>query len=224
MPEKFIGFAIDQNYTCELEARTIVLACMMEDIKYRAVKNYKEIRNNEIPVGNVKFIQNVLGYIVKPNYYPEKLNKYLHRKIWCTTQWPLGQKVFVKPADEYKRFTGFVTNGGYKGKKRGPYVCSEVIRIIDEWRYYICNGEILYAAWYDGRNENKEPPELDINFDQNECSCVDIGMLENDQLVLVEWQHAFSCGWYGNASSDTCRLYAKWIAYGWNNIRDKEIL
>jgi len=214
IPPEYSGFAIDFNYSSEPESRTIILACTLTDTPYRVVKNPSEVKNTEIPVGNIKFIQGILGYIVKPDYYPDYLSDYFHRKIWFTNEWPSG-RVFIKPSDEYKRFTGVVINGSPQIYTE-PFVCSEVVNFVDEWRYYICDGEVLFSGWYDGQDEEpKDAPVLNIQFDKNLCCCLDMGILDNGDLALIESQHPFSCGWYGKPSSSVCRIYTKWVAYGW---------
>ena len=217
LPDGYVGFAIDKAYRSDNEASAIITTACLDRIPYRIVQKPTDVQDNEIAVGNIKFIQKVLGKIVTPNYYPEYLDSFLKRKTWFTNEWPLGKKVFIKPSDEYKRFTGFITNGGYKGKKRGPYVCSEVIKITNEWRYYVCNGIVLCAGWYAGTNDVEVPaPPLDVTFNKDLCACVDMGTLENGELVLIEQQHAFACGWYGKMTPFSIRLYAQWIAYGWD--------
>ena len=213
IPKNYSGFAIDFKYSSEVESRAIVLACTITDTPYRVVHNAQDVKPDEIPVGNIKFIQNILGYIVKPDYYPEYLSDYFHRKIWFTNDYP-RENVFIKPSDEYKRFDGEVVTG--EQKHSGPFVCSEIINIVDEWRYYICKGEILYASWYDGIGEPQDAPVLNIKFDKKLCCCLDFGLLDNCKVALIESQHPFSCGWYGKPSSDVCKIYAKWVAYGWD--------
>jgi hypothetical protein len=159
-----------------------------------------------------------LGKIVKPDYYPSFLQEHLHRKVWQTNDWPLGKKVFIKPSDKYKRFNGFVTNGGYKGKKKAPYWCSDVISFVNEWRYYIANGEILTGEWYLGDEINTpDAPELKITIPKDYCGAVDFGITTEGNMCLVEANHPFACGWYGKEHEK----YAKWIVEGWKYMIEK---
>lgn len=93
-----------------------------------------------IACGNVDWVDRVLNVTREPDYYPDFLAAWIKRRIWRQEKWPLGQRVFVKPVDRSKRFTGFVTNGSWRGKKKGPYWCSEVVTFTNEWRFYVANG------------------------------------------------------------------------------------
>ena len=184
----------------------------MERYPYVMVSNIKKIPENHIPVGSVEFCLKTLGKSVIPDYYPVFLIKHQYRTVWETDVWPLGKKVFIKPADKYKRFTGFVTNGGYKGKKKPPYWCSDVVQFTNEWRYYVANGKILTGEWYYGDEINTpDAPTLDIEIPSNYCGALDFGTLKTGEIALVEANHPFACGWYGK----DYKLYAQWIIEGW---------
>ncbi len=219
LPPGYKGFMVHKEYSRDYEAQVILTSCSINNFPFRLIRDAKDYDANWIPVGNIKFIQDIIGKIVTPDYYPEFFSKYIQRRIWRPEKWPLDDKVFIKPADEYKRFNGFVTNGGYKGKKRGPYICSEVVKFRNEWRYYVCQGEILYAGWYAGAEIDKEAPVLDIVLDRNLCLCLDMGELLTGELRLVESQHPFSCGWYGKNTIKEADIYARWVANGWEYTR-----
>lgn len=219
LPPGFKGFMVHKEYSHDYESQVILTSCSINNILFRLIKDSKDYEADWIPVGNIKFIQEVLGKVVVPDYYPEFLGRYIRRRIWRPEKWPLNEKVFIKPADEYKRFNGMVTNGGYKGKKCGPYICSEVVKFRNEWRYYVCQGEILYAGWYAGNYIDKEAPVLDIVLDRNLCLCLDMGELMTGELRLVESQHPFSCGWYGKNNMADADKYTKWVAHGWEYTR-----
>lgn len=205
-------FAIQYNDKASKEASAILQYCIMEKYPYKMVHNIKDILPNTIPVGSVEFCLKALGEKITPDYYPEFLKPNLYRQVWQTNEWPLGKKVFIKPADRYKRFTGFVTNGGYKGKKRPPYWCSDVVKFVNEWRYYVANGKILTGEWYWGDEINTpDAPLLDINIPDNYCGTLDFGELSTGELALVEANHPFACGWYGK----DYKLYTEWIIKGW---------
>jgi len=132
-----------------------------------------ELPKDYLPSGSVEWCQQILGKKIKPNYYPEFLKNHLHRKVWKTNEWPLGKRTFIKPADHYKRFDGFVTNGGYKGKKRSPYYCSEVVKFINEWRYYVANGKVLTGEWYYGDEINTpDAPQLPLELPKDYCGAI----------------------------------------------------
>lgn len=198
------------------------------DIEEKAVYNYaqkhkipvvkgfiKEIQDDDIPVGGVDFFLKCSGLQYEPCYYPEFAKEYLHRNVWKETNWPLGKKVFIKPADKVKRFNGRVTDGSYKGKKRGPYWCSDIISFTSEWRYYVNNGEVVYVAWYMG--EKLDPPKINLNFPSGWCGSVDMG-LSNGIPTLIETGEPHSTGWYGTLENGD--IYAEWIIAGYTYLKN----
>lgn len=191
--------------------------CVMEKIPYTIIQNYRAFPENYIPVGSVEWVMRIFGRNIIPNYFPDFVSPLLSRKVWKTDKWPLEGNIFIKPAEVYKKFTGFIKKKGYKGKKSGPYICSDVVTFVDEWRYYICNGIILVAEWYDGQNENSIAPILNIQIPPNYCCALDVGMLESGKVEVIECHHPFACGWYGKTGA---KEYAKWLAHGWKWIKD----
>lgn len=208
-------FAIQFNERSSKETIAVTQYAILENIPYIMVRDISKIPEGYIPVGSVEYCLKALGKNITPDYYPEFLKDYLHRKVYKTDKWPLGEKVFIKPADKYKRFNGFVTNGGYKGKKRPPYWCSDKVNFINEWRYYVANGKILTGEWYSGDEVNTpDAPELYIEFPSDFCGAVDFGEFSNG-VALVEVNHPFACGWYGKDS----KIYAEWIIKGWEYMK-----
>ena len=161
------------------EAVAVHQTCVMDGHKIQYFDNYKKVPEDFIPCGTVEWCLKILGKPVTPDYYPDFLKAFLFRKVWQTNEWPLGEKVFIKPADKYKRFTGFVTNGGYRGKKRGPYWCSNVVTFKNEWRYYISYGKILDTGWYWGDELNTPPaPVLGFDIPSDYCGALDFGDMD----------------------------------------------
>lgn len=201
------------------EVRTLHLYAIKHDLKIKWHKYHyqSEFDFNYIPYGDIDWFLKLTGWSISPDYYPEFLQQYLGRKIWREEKWPL-RKVFIKPSDKYKRFTGKVTDGSYKGKKKGPYWCSEIVNFKNEWRYYIANGKVLDAKWYFGVNEDKEAPELNIEWPEDYCGAVDFGEVE-DKILLVEANDPFSVGWYGSTSEN--ENYGKWVIEGWKWLTKK---
>jgi len=133
------GFVIQKGYQGK-EELAVGIYCTLNNIPFKKIENPKDAPLYYTPCGSVEWCMQILGQEITPDYYPDFLKDHLHRKIWETEKWPLGQKVFIKPSKKYKRFTGLITNGGYRGKKKGPYWCSEIVRFDNEWRYYVANG------------------------------------------------------------------------------------
>lgn len=183
------------------------------------IKKFELENPNEeyIVIGSIGWIESYFGKSFKPNYYPEFLKDWFGRNIWETDKWPLGKKVFIKPSDKYKRFNGLVTNGEYKGKNRPPYICSDVVTFIDEWRYYIANGQQLFSAWYSGEHETLNAPELNIEWPNDYCGAVDFGLTIDNKILLIEAQHPYGIGWYGKNSD--CVEFINWSIAGWRYMK-----
>lgn len=208
------GFALQNN--TDREELVVIKHCLTNNIPYRVYKDTRQVPIDWIPVGSVEWVLEVIGYNIVPDYYPDFLIDLLHRKVWCTKKWPIEEGVFVKPADRYKRFTGFVTKGGYIGKKRGRLICSDCVSFKNEWRCYVSNGTILTSEWYDGCDEGLEFPGVDVQWPDGFCGAVDFGSTVDNQMLLIESQHPFSIGWYGDGSKD--RLYIEFLVRGWEYI------
>ncbi len=210
-----IGFALDYSKTSEIEEKAIALYASMNHIPCKRFKK-DEVPQGYIPVGNIDWFLGVTGWKIKPNYFPDFLRSYVKRNIWETDKWPLGQKVFIKPADRAKRFSARITTGTYRGKKKGPYWCSDIVSFKNEWRFYISKGEILFSPWYWGQDEGKQPPEINVDWPSDWVGTADFGESENG-IELIEAHEPYSVGWYGTLTQH--EIYAKWIIDGWEYMR-----
>ena len=211
------GFALQSHLVKSLslnrEENAIIIYCILNKIPYKLCNRPEDRPLDYIPCGNVDWCEKFLPYEKKiPDYYPEFLKDHLFRNVWKTDTWPLGKKVFIKPADKHKRFTGFCTTGGYRKKKKGPYWCSDIVKFSNEWRYYVADGKILTGEWYDGDEElTPDAPELNLSIPEGYCGALDFGMLTTGQLALIEANSPYACGWYGKKDS----LYVDWVIKGW---------
>ena len=214
----FKGFCIVEKDPSP-EAMHIIARCKTDDIPLMTVPRYKKCPKDYVPMGSVEWCLFSMERNITPDYYPEFLSNFLRRDIWYGDKWILD-KVFVKPADRYKRFDGFVTTGTYKNKKKPPFVFSKVVHFENEWRYYISNGKCVGSGWYWGDQVNTpEPPSPYLFVDQlpkGFCGAVDFGTY-NGKFTLVECHHPFACGWYNNYS--TVRSYMQWLVDGWIYMR-----
>lgn len=211
-----VGFALQSTSreSCDQEETAIITRCILKKIPYKRCVRPDQVPEGFIPCGTVEWCGNFLApEKTVPDYYPDFLQDHLFRKVWKTDEWPLGRRVFVKPADRHKRFNGLVTNGGYRKKKCGPYWCSEVVSFKEEWRYYVADGEVLTGEWYDGDEINTpDAPELNVDIPADFCGALDFGLLSTGELALVEAQPPYACGWYGKDHD----LYLEWLAKGWD--------
>ncbi len=201
------------------ETQAVGLFANAQRIPRRFFHKASEIPDGWIPVGNAPWCEALFGRVMKPDYYPDFLSRFLHRKVWQTNTWPLGHRVFIKPADQHKRFTGFVTTGTYKRKRRGPYWCSEIVHFKNEWRYYVQAGSVVAAHRYSGDEQNTPvAPVIDVSWPKGWCGTGDFGEFDDGRIALVEAHPPFAVGWYGTLSNNA--VYAKWLSHGWQWLRD----
>lgn len=215
-------FCIQQSQKGTIESKALNLYSVFESYPCVYFQKTSEVERYAtenplvkplIPVGTIQWFKSVTKWDITPNYYPDFLHQYLGRKVWQTSEWPLNEKVFIKPADVPKRFDGFVTRGGYHKKKRGPYWCSEVVTFVNEWRYYISGGKIVYARWYLGLSGEEVPvPELNIDWPSEWVGSVDFGLTNDGRLLLIEAHEPYSVGWYGTLND--YKIYAQWLRDG----------
>lgn len=207
------GFAIQKNRVSYKEEMSIIHYSIINKIPYKFCRKNNNLPLNYMPVGSVEWCEKFISpEKTVPNYYPEFLSSYLHRKIWYTETWP-KDKVFIKPADHFKKFTGFVIDENSK-KRRGKFWCSEVVNFLNEWRYYISNGKVVAAEWYKGCDEESVAPIIDFKLPLDYCAALDFGILDNGKIALVEAHLPYACGWYGKYTD--YRIYAEWLINGWN--------
>ena len=212
-------FALKTSDKHSKETQALAHYNVMDRVGLKFYQRAREVPPDAIPAGSIEWVLECTGWQVEPDYYPEFFQQYLGRKVWKTDEWPMAAGVFVKPADKYKRFTGKLTRGGYHGKKKGPYWCSERVQFQDEWRYYVANGKLLYIGWYDGISDDNHPPDIEIAWPADYCGAVDFGTTTDGRFLLVEAQHPFSCGWYGHIVEG--RIYGQWLEAGYEYMRKK---
>ena len=212
------GFAIQKTH-CDYEGKCLATVGAYYNIPFKLIYQSNQVIDGWIPSGTVPWVSEVIGEIIKPDYFPKFLSKWVTRNVWYQYKWPLHQKLFIKPADKHKRFTGFITSGTFRGKKKGPFICSDIVSFKNEWRYYIAYGKLIGAHWYWG--EEDEPinaPKLDIQWPENWCGTADFGEMKNGDIELIECHPPFSCGWYGQKHEE----YAEFLTLGWRWIKEKQ--
>lgn len=216
------GFALQSSRVrkfCPKEESAILSFCVLNKIPYKLCKHSADRPEDFIPCGTVKWCENFLPPDrTIPNYYPDFLKSCLHRNVWYQNKWPLNENIFIKPADQHKRFNGLIITAGNKKKKRGPFWCSDIIKFTNEWRYYIADGRVLTGEWYYGDEINTpnapEFTELGSLIPNGYCGAIDFGTLTTGELALVESNLPYACGWYGKKNE----LYVEWIIKGWKYV------
>lgn len=211
--KNFKGFAIVLN-DLSVEALGLRMYCLSKDIELKKVSFDKNCPDGYVPLGSVEWCLKSLGRNIEPDYFPAWAKDHLYRKVWKQNSWIADKKLFVKPADVYKRFTGFVISENSK-QKDGDLIYSEVVSFENEWRYYVSYGQILCSGWYAGNEEDMpDPPELNINIPKEYCGALDFGTLPDGKIALVEAHHPFACGWYGEKQEE--HMFFQWIVDGWD--------
>ncbi len=215
---KHFGLKIGYSDT---ETKTLALhAILTHEIALDYFRKASDIPKEVIPVGTIEWVTSALGYTPLPDSYPSFLQSMLYRKVWRAERWPLEKNIFIKPFDKPKRFSARITTGTYKGKKKGPFWCSEVVKFVDEWRFYIVNGFVTYSAWYRGEHEDKEPPPLYLSeVPVGWHGTLDFGELETGEIALVEAHEPYAVGWYGGLG--TGKIYAEFLIEGWKYLLEK---
>jgi hypothetical protein len=211
------GFAIQKTLT-DWEGKSLSIVGALQQIPVKMIYRSKDVPEGWVPSGTVPWVSEVIGETITPDYFPKFLSKWVTRNVWTQDKWPL-EKVFIKPSDRHKRFTGFITSGKYHGKKKGPFICSDIVKFTNEWRYYIAYGKLIGAYWYWG--DDDEPinaPSLDIQWPENWCGTADFGSFENGDIELIESHPPFACGWYGQKHEE----YAEFLTLGWKWIKEKQ--
>lgn len=100
-------FSIEKQQEDYYEAEIVINFCQKNN-SYTYQYSYDPIKNS-IPIGSVEYCEKIYGHI-KPDYYPKFLEKYLNRNIY-KTEYDLNKSynnLFVKPANNYKKFNGTI--------------------------------------------------------------------------------------------------------------------
>lgn len=114
------GFCLERG-DCSPEANNIKIICMVKDIPIISTNSKDKCPIDYVPSGSVEFCLRFLGRNITPEYYPDWCKHLLYRNVWKGNKW-LKKRVFVKPADKFKRFNGFLSNGDIKVKRNHPTI------------------------------------------------------------------------------------------------------
>ncbi len=153
-------------------------------------------------VGSVEFIESVIGKRI-PEFYPEWTESAWHRRIE-------RRRAFVKSAKGYKYREAFVDE----------VFISEPVEFVDEWRHYCAGGQSLCSWWYLGSDwtceNDPNGPLLPFDLPTGFCGAVDVGRLRDGRVALVEVQHPYAIGWYGESSD--AGNYVEFLRAGWESL------
>ncbi|WP_454727911.1 MULTISPECIES: ATP-grasp domain-containing protein [Cupriavidus] len=228
------------------EERMVADAAAARGIAVRAA-GVSELQRNRVMVGAGDVVIGSLPFVLQgmrhagilvpePNPYPVSLRPWLHRKVKrlpmlrdALHELEQGRGAcFVKPADRWKRFTGFVASDPadlrFQGtSKRSPVWVSTPVRFLSEWRCYVAHGEIRAIAL---ANYGGDPSVLpDEGAMRQACAAlqasgeapagyvIDFGVLDTGETALIELNDGFSFGAYGNVTGDVLLdvMSARWL-------------
>jgi hypothetical protein len=180
-------------------------------------------------IGDIHRGLNKVGVDIPQNIdYPEPLRPLLQRSVVRGTLAEIRKiikPVFVKPELDHKLFTGFVWNND-EPSRRKIVVCpdetsvwiAEPITILSEYRTFILHNEILDCRRYKGAwglcpdAKVVEQAVLDMSKTAPAAYCLDFGITDKGQTVLVEMNEGFSIGHYGLHPVQYARmLSARWF-------------
>ncbi|KWW32410.1 MULTISPECIES: ATP-grasp domain-containing protein [Cupriavidus] len=182
-----------------------------------------------VAVGSVPFVRHALRQLGKdlPAHtpYPASLGHLLYRQVRklpslneALALLRAGHRLFIKPADGWKRFTGFVAefeddyrfNGASRSK---PVWACDPVRFISEWRAYVADGIILEVRFADHGGDRGEAPDLAVirqavallaaHADTPAGYVIDFGVLESGKTALIEMNDGFSFGAYDGVAAET---------------------
>ena len=197
------------------------------------------LQEADLVVGSVGFTRHAMRQlgITLPEHtpYPSALTPWLHRAVRRVPQLGLVQRslhegarpLFVKPAADWKRFTGFVAEYAddyrFAGvSRRLPVWVSEPVNFVSEWRAYVANHALRAVKFADhGGNREARPDEGAIAQAVAALAAagqapagyvVDFGVLDTGQTALVELNDGFSFGAYDGLDAEILFdvLNARW--------------
>ncbi|CAM2010780.1 ATP-grasp domain-containing protein [Acanthopleuribacter pedis] len=196
-----------------------------------------KITANTPVVGDVAMVLAALKCLDKqppsPLGYPEVLMPYLHRNLWraklqdVIRQWmnQSCEPVFIKPADDEKKFTGKRITGlddlqpltRHSGQT--TLWCSSRVTWLSEYRAYVVRGCIKSVAFYAGDADQA----IDLAVVAQAVAALgtaapagyslDFGLLDTGQTGLVEANDGYSLGAYDGIDAATYGelILARWF-------------
>lgn len=169
----------------------------------------KECLPDSIPIGSVEYCESILDPKDQiRNFYPDFLKEYLGRKVELVElKDQIFKDKFFKLATKWKADFKSQVISESSNLPQGFYYVSDIVKFVQEWRYYVLNGKLITTGWYDGHDEDEPAPELKIEYPANFSGAVDFGRTDDGKVLLVECHAPYACGWYGEDNYD----YAYWI-------------
>lgn len=245
-----------KTYQNTIEVDLIELFCSCTEHSFALCDSFPKNINISliVPIGSVEWCENKYQN-VRPNYYPLIFCDFYKRNIWKTSFQELKylllekkesfentllelDKLFIKPANQYKKWHGKVISIHEEincsvHEEHEEIYCSETVDFHNEWRLYISQGEVICFAWYDGQISNEEllqngPPSLlqnstlhcyqqlkKIISKEKISGIIDVGeaiVHGQREFIIVETCHPYAFGWYfDDVNSTRSNMYGKFL-------------
>lgn len=182
-----------------------------------------------VAVGSVPFIKHAIRQMGQslPEHtpYPEVLEDLFFRRLIKLSSLrdaklllDDGKRFFIKPADGWKRFTGFVAEFSNDYRFNGmsnskPVWVSDPVLFVSEWRAYVANDTVLEVKFADHGGERNFTPDLNVIEKAVRTLAstgaapsgyvIDFGVLKTGETALVELNDGFSFGAYDGVTAET---------------------
>jgi len=172
---------------------------------------FNTLVKNNLFVGSVEFMKEVFSKIGKENVRVPKNSNREHKVMTLGDAKKIaksGQSIFIKPFD-IKLFTGFILDQMVHTSISDVSDDTNVMvydvfssKIKSEFRCYIHNNRVVDVRNYSGDlfccpNEEYLKGIIDINKDFPISYTIDIGVLENGDNVVIEYNDMWAIGNYG---------------------------
>lgn len=173
---------------------------------------YDALLKNYLFVGSTEFMMEIFRRLGLENIgVPDNANRSFEiltlEQAWDRAA--ADQKIFIKPF-QIKLFTGFVLDKMQYGCLNGLSRETKVMaykpfdhKIVSEWRLYIHNHKIVDSRNYTGDfmiNPNYQYALTCLEYNKSrfpKAYTMDIGVLENDENVIIEYNDMWAIGNYG---------------------------
>ncbi|MFP3637771.1 ATP-grasp domain-containing protein [Paraburkholderia sp. SIMBA_054] len=200
---------------------------------YRATEKQLErskfkLQSDMLAVGSVRFVKHALRQLGRdlPEHtpYPPIIADLLYREVWkerslrdARALLEQGRRLFIKPAEGWKRFTGFVAEFTDDYRFNGASSSSAVwvstpVRFVSEWRAYVARGDVLDLRFADhGGDRNVTPNTAVIHNavarlmtgpEAPAGLVADFGVLDSGETALIEVNDGFSFGAYDGVPAE----------------------
>jgi len=182
-----------------------------------ACGKYDKLITNNLFVGSTEFMQEVFKRVNKTNVrLPKNSNRpFILMTLGSAFEMAKGSPIFIKPL-EIKLFTGLVLDGmEYTSLNGLPQDTMVMVyapfrsKLVSEWRVYIHKDNIVDSRNYSGDftqgiNYDYVREVIEVNFPI--AYTIDIGVLENGDNVVVEFNDMWAIGNYGIPNDIYLRL------------------